>query len=103
MYSFGFQKIVIHIYATYDFPKDSLVVQKILYVMSIEAFKFVNGEGDCGSLRLKKWDDCDTYRERTEPGMNALKTKDTWFKFSVFIQRKVHLMYLLVIQFGKFI
>lgn len=70
---------------TYNFPKDSLVVQKDIVRSGSEAFKFVNGEGDCGSHKVKKWDDCKTHRERTEISMNALKTKDTWFKFSIFI------------------
>lgn len=68
---------------TYNFPKDSLKVQKEIVRSGDVAFKFVNGEGDCGYH--KSMADCGTHRERSEISMQALQTTDTWFKFSIFI------------------
>mgnify|MGYP003325824343 CR=1 FL=1 len=50
------------------------------------AWKFKNGEGDCGQRR--NGDDCKQFRERSEVSMSPPKSKETWFKFSIFIPKE---------------
>ena len=72
-----------------NFPKDSMSIQSDIVRSGDVAWKFANGEGDCGQHGKsgKGLDDCTTNRERSEVSMNAFKTgdRDYWFKFSMFI------------------
>ena len=76
-------KCRIHLSPRYNFPKDSLSIQKEIVRSGRYAWKFINGDGDCG--QQKKSDECKTFRERSEVSMLGLKSKNTWFKFSIYI------------------
>ena len=67
----------------YNFPKDGLLIQNKIVRSGKIAWKFKNGDGDCGQQR--KSDECNTFRERSEVSMLGLKSKNTWFKFSIYI------------------
>ena len=67
----------------YNFPKDTLFIQNKIVRSGKYAWKFINGEGDCGQRR--NGDDCKQNRERSEVSMSPPKSKETWFKFSIFI------------------
>ena len=76
-------KCRIHLSPLYNFPKNGLSIQNEIVRSGRYAWKFINGDGDCGQQR--KSDECKTFRERSEVSMLGLKSKNTWFKFSIFI------------------
>jgi len=76
-------KCRMHLSPLYNFPKDGLLIQNKIVRSGKIAWKFKNGDGDCGQQR--KSDECNTFRERSEVSMLGLKSKNTWFKFSIYI------------------
>ena len=75
-----------HLSPLYNFPENGLSIQNEIVRSGEYAWKFINRDGDCGQQR--KSDECKTYRERSEVSMLGLKSKNTWFKFSINIPSK---------------
>ena len=67
----------------YNFPKDGVSIQKDFVRSGDFAWKFKNGQGDCG--QHYDLNDCTTNRERSEITMLSWPTSKKWFKFSMFI------------------
>lgn len=74
--------------ATSGFPKDGMSVQSDIVRSGKVAWKFKNGQGDCG-IRWGGESDCDTNRERTEVStLSWPSTGVKWFKVSMYIPKE---------------
>ena len=71
-----------------NFPKDGIAVQSEIVRSGKVAWKFKNGQGDCG-FRGDGKSDCDSNRERSEVSMLTWpSTGVKWFKVSMYIPKE---------------
>lgn len=70
------------------FPKDGMSIQSDIVRSGKVAWKFKNGQGDCG-IRYGGKSDCDSNRERTEVSTLSWPSVGVkWFKVSMYIPKE---------------